>query len=69
MADTYRTIDGDTVDKVAFAHYGHHRGTTELLYEANRGLAGYPLSVPAGVTLRLPDLPEEDPIQTVKLYD
>lgn len=70
MADVYRTIDGDTVDLIAWRHYGRHAGTTEFLYEANRGLAFYPLVLPAGIEITLPDLPTAEPIQAaVSLHD
>ena len=65
----HTTIAGDTVDDIAFKQYGHHRGTTELVLDANRGLADQPLSLPEGLEIDLPDLPEEEPHQTVKLYD
>ena len=65
----HTTIEGETIDGIAFEHYGHHRGTTELVLDANRGLAEQPLSLPDGLKIDLPNLPEEEPIQTVKLYD
>jgi phage tail protein X len=69
MADTYITIEGDTVDAIAYAHYGRHSGTTEAVYEANRGLASMPLILPEGTRIVLPVLDEAEPIRTVKLYD
>lgn len=69
MADTYTTKDGDTVDAIAHRHYGRHSGTTEVLLEANRGLAAYPLALPANLTITLPFLDEAATVQTVSLYD
>jgi len=69
MPDTYTTIEGDTVDAIAYRHYGQHSGTTELVLEANRGLAEHPLRLPANLTITLPILDTAAPIQTVKLYD
>lgn len=70
MADVYQTIDGDTVDLIAWRHYGRHGGTTELIYEANRGLAFQPLVLPAGIEITLPDLPTEEPVKAaISLYD
>ncbi|MBI1495417.1 tail protein X [Halocynthiibacter styelae] len=69
MADTYETKEGDTVDSIAWQHYGRHEGSTEALREANRGLAQSPLVLPAGLTVILPDLPEVSAVQPVKLYD
>jgi len=69
MSDTYRTIGGETVDEIAWRHYGRHQGTTEAILEANRGLANQPLVLPEGLTIELPILGEPEPVQTVKLYD
>lgn len=69
MADTYTTTDGDTLDAIAFRHYGRHGGTTELLLEANRGLAAHPLLLPPNIKIVLPILDAAEPVQTVKLYD
>jgi len=69
MPQTYRTIEGDTIDAIAHKHYGRHDGTTELILEANRGLAGKPLILPEGTVITLPDIDDSAPIQTVKLYD
>ena len=69
MADTYRTNGGETVDEIAFRHYGRHQGTTEAVLEANRGLADQPLVLPEGLTITLPVLGDPEPVQTVKLYD
>ena len=69
MPTTYRTIEGDTIDAIAHRHYGRHNGTTEVILEANRGLAKQPMVLPEGLVLTLPDLDEDEPIRTVKLYD
>lgn len=68
MAETYTTREGDTLDAIAFAHYGRHNGTTEVLLEANRHLQPFPLDLPAGVELTLPELVTE-PAKPVRLYD
>jgi len=52
----YTTIDGDVVDLVAFNFYGHHVGTTEIVLEANPGLASRSAYLPAGVVIRLPNI-------------
>lgn len=69
MPETYRTIEGDTIDAIAHKHYGRHDGTTEIILEANRGLAAEPLVLPEGLQIALPDIDDSAPIQTVKLYD
>lgn len=72
MPQIYTTKEGDMVDAIAFEHYGRHRGTTEAIYEANRGLAAHPLVLPAGLNITLPDLDEtqvNEPVRGVALYD
>lgn len=69
MPDIYRTIEGDTIDAIAHRHYERHNGTTEAILEANRGLAAQPMILPEGLIITLPDLDDNEAIQTVKLYD
>lgn len=69
MVERYIVRFGDTVDSIAWKHYGRHNGTTETIREANRGLSEYPLALPEGLIIVLPDLPDEQARQTVKLYD
>lgn len=68
MTDKITTVEGDTLDAIAHRHYGVHNGTTEVLLEANRGLARYPLELPEGLVVILPTL-EDQPIKPVRLYD
>lgn len=54
---TYITSDGDTLDRVAFKHYGSLDGlVVERIYIANPGLADYGPQLPAGVKVQLPVL-------------
>ncbi len=69
MPETYRTIEGDTIDAIAHRHYGRHFGTTEAIWRANRGLAKQLMILPEGLVLTLPDLDEAESLRTVKLYD
>ena len=46
--------EGDTVDEIAWRHYGAD-GLTDAVYDANRGLASHGPILPAGVEIRLPD--------------
>jgi phage tail protein X len=52
----YETRNGDVLDLICFNHYGHEIGTTEVVLENNRGLADYGATLPAGLTIELPDL-------------
>ncbi len=46
------------------------RGAVELVLQANPGLASYPLSLPAGLTILLPDFTQElVKSEMVKLWD
>ncbi len=69
MPTTCRTIEGDMVDAIAHRHYGDRPGTSEAIWQANRGLARYPMVLPEGLILILPDLEDVPAIRTVKLYD
>lgn len=70
MAATYVTSDGDMLDAIAFKFYG---GTSnrvvEQVLEANRGLADYGATFPAGVTITLPDITAPAQEQGVRLWD
>ncbi len=68
MADTYTTVEGDTLDAIAYRHYGRHNGTTEVLLEANRSLSRFRLDLPEGLEIVLPTLVSQ-PIAPVRLYD
>lgn len=66
----YVTEDGDMVDQIAFAYYGRHRGTAELVYAANRGLADKGVVLSAGVAIILPPAPAEPVTEPFKrLWD
>ena len=66
---SHLTLPGETVDEIAHRHYGRHRGTTELVLEANRGLAAQGPVLPGGLLIDLPGLPVDTDVQPVKLYD
>ncbi len=56
MADIkYLTSTGDSVDFIAYKHYGSLDGKVmEQLLAANKGLADYGPTLPAGITIILP---------------
>ena len=68
---TYRSIDGDMVDWIAWMAYGNRIGAAEAVLEANRGLAAIGPLLPAGILIQLPVLapivPEAPPV--VRLWD
>lgn len=56
MADTYKTIQGQTWDQVAYNLYGDEYLCDKLM-DANRDKLSY-FVFPAGVVLRIPDKDE-----------
>ncbi len=70
MTAVYISRDGDMVDWICWRHYGTSEGTPELVYAANRELAGYGLRLPAGVEILLPDAPSPAaPVSVIRLWD
>ncbi|MCB1473851.1 MAG: tail protein X [Rhodobiaceae bacterium] len=69
MARTVITQDGDMVDLIAWRAYGKTTGPTEAILEANRWLADYPATLPAGLTIILPDLAEPAAVRQVNIWD
>jgi len=64
----YRSVAGDTVDLIAWKHYGRESAAVHIL-EANPRLADHGPVLPAGVVIDLPDLPEPATDSTVRLWD
>lgn len=52
----YKTQTGDSLDAIAWHHYGSIQGTVEALLEANPKLADMGLHLPAGILITLPAL-------------
>ena len=66
---SYRTKDGDTVDRIAWLVYGRQTGgVVEAILEANRGLADLGPVLPAGVDVIIPDAPEAVAVTEVRLW-
>ena len=68
--DIYITEHDDVLDAVCYQHYGESDGITEAILENNPLLALYPIHLPAGLSINLPDLdlPTESAGQ-VQLWD
>jgi len=69
MSAQYRTKQGDMLDAICYKQYDGRPGATEAVLEANTGLAAYGPVLPSGLIITLPDLPEAEPAQTVRLWD
>ncbi|MFT2186373.1 tail protein X [Pseudomonas putida] len=67
MATTCRTSDGDLLDTLCHAYYGHLLGTVEAVLEANSALADEPQPFRAGVIITLPDL-APTAVESVQLW-
>jgi len=66
----YMTLEGDLVDEVAFAFYGTHSGTTEMLYADNPHLLSLDMILPEGVAIRLrPAAPATATKSQINLWD
>lgn len=68
MATIIRTSDGDFLDSICYAHYGHLSGTVEAVLAANVGLAGQAQPYPLGVCIFMPDI-ESGTTATVTLWE
>ena len=67
---SYTTAGGEMIDDIAWRHYGHQRGTTEAVLDANPGLAAEAQPLRPGLTIRLPTVAApSDTSRPVKLYD
>lgn len=65
----YSSSDGDVVDAIVARHYGNTRGgKVEAVIAANQGLAEVGAVLPAGIRIKLPDLDEDQPEETVQLW-
>ena len=53
---TYQTKAGDTVDAICHKHYGLNESAVLAVFSVNRGLASYGTTLPAGLTITLPEL-------------
>lgn len=56
MVRTYTTIDGDMTDTICRRAYGDESGYVEAVYDANMHLSSYPMKLPAGIVIHLPDV-------------
>jgi phage tail protein X len=69
MAATYKTRTGDVLDDVVNRYYGRQdNGLVEFVLEANRGLADYGATLPAGLSITLPDAPTPEPTDRLQLF-
>lgn len=66
---TYTTKDGDTVDLIAWRHYGTTSGrVVEQILEENLNLAAQGPLLPAGLSVVLPVISAQAEVQPVRLW-
>ena len=66
----FKTRQGDSIDWICWKFYdGKQSGAVEAVYEANPGLAKLGPVFAAGVVITLPELPEENTTEVVRLWD
>ncbi len=65
----YATIDGDTVDDIAYGYYGENTNHTEAILAANPRLAEAGPVLPAGMVVKIPVVrPTTVPAPTISLW-
>ena len=64
----YTTVDGEVLDAICHAHYGHLYGVVERVLELNPGLSYSPPAFEAGVKIELPELEIRGGSQATKLW-
>ncbi len=67
MATILRSSDGDILDTLCQAFYGHLNGTVEAVLDANPGLGDLQQPFAAGLLIEFPDLPPPQ-AATVRLW-
>lgn len=69
IMQAYRTVEGQTLDEVAWRFYGKTTGCVELILEANPGLSKQAPILPSGLIIHLPEIPASHEKPQVQLWD
>ncbi|UJB34291.1 tail protein X [Chromobacterium sp. Beijing] len=72
MMRTVRAQQHDSVDAIAWRHYGKTAGVVEAILASNPGLADHGPTLPMGLAVQLPELDaaDADPVKTlINLWD
>ena len=64
--ETVKSLQGDTLDSIAYRHYGTN-DMLEAVIEANRDLARGPVFLPEGSAVKMPDARPQK--TTTRLWD
>lgn len=69
MSQTYITRQFDELDDICWRYYGRTQQTVEAVMIANPNLADLMPILPEGLTISLPDLPQPETTETLRLWD
>lgn len=69
MSQTYITRQFDELDDICWRYYGRTQQTVEAVMVANPNLADLMPILPEGLTINLPDLPQPETTETLRLWD
>ena len=64
----YRTSSMDVLDEICYLYYQRHDVVVDVL-EANPSLSELGPVLPAGVVIELPDLPQGQEVNRIRLWD
>lgn len=64
----YLTKAGETADFIVWKLYGDRSGAVEALLDANPGLADEGCTLPAGLTVIVPEPSAETPRTTIRIW-
>lgn len=67
--NTISTRDGDTISRLAYEYYGKSSGMVEQILAANPKLSRQAVQLPAGLTLVMPKIEQNQTIKTINLWD
>jgi phage tail protein X len=69
MAQQYITQQFDELDDICWRYYGRTQQTVEAVLVANPGLADMLPILPPGMTILLPDLPQPETTEVLRIWD
>jgi phage tail protein X len=69
MSQLYITRQFDELDNICWRYYGRTQQTVEAVLRANPNLAEMMPILPEGLEILLPDLPQPETTETLRLWD
>lgn len=67
--NTIITRDSDTISRLAYEYYGKSSGMVEQILAANPKLSRQAVQLPAGLTIVMPKIEQNQTIKTINLWD